>query len=191
MAPGRASNSSPPRAARPRRQWLAPFLALLAGLALAPALTLAASDPPPTSPQAEAVPVPVAPAPSAAPPLQPGGFGPFLQSCLCGPRIGLEANEGKPLTGAEALNGFLRVVVPLQALGQYGVGACFASLCIGPRVGMQLHERRIRTIEWMRLVPVVNVYAAVVNGFEAAEGRTMSEIAEGEGLDEPRPPRTP
>jgi len=137
-------------------------------------------------PAAAAAPAPAAPAaPSAATapaPADRGGAWPFLQSCLCGPRIGLEANEGSPATGIEYLNFFIPIIVPIQALGKNGVPGCCASLCIGPRVGMQLDQRRIRTLEWFRVVPILNIYAAIVNGFEAGEGRTMGEIVENEGL---------
>lgn len=141
------------------------------------------------APASSARPATAAPAaPAAQPaaqlpaPADRGGAWPFLQSCLCGPRIGLEANEGNPATGIEYLNFFIPIIVPIQALGTNGVPGCCASLCIGPRVGMQLHERRIRTLEWFRVVPILNVYAAIVNGFEAGEGRTMGEIVEAEGM---------
>jgi hypothetical protein len=112
-----------------------------------------------------------------------GGAWPFLLSCLCGPRIGLEYNEGKQPTSVEYLNFFVRVIVPIQAMGRNGIPGFCASCCIGPRVGMQLDRRKIRTLEWFRVVPFLNVYAAIVNSFEAADGMTMSEIAEAEHLE--------
>ena len=111
-----------------------------------------------------------------------GGFWPFVQSCLCGPRIGLEANEGRPATALEYINFFVRVIVPVKALRKNGMRGCCASCCIGPRVGMQLDERRIRTLEWFRVIPILGVYASIVSGFEASEGRTMSEIVEAESM---------
>lgn len=141
--------------------------------------------------QEAAAPAPVgAPAPVAASTTARGGFWPFVQSCLCGPRIGLEANEGQPATPVEYLNFFIPLVVPIQALGRNGIPGFCASCSIpwlaygmGPRVGMELDRRSIRTLEWFRVIPILNVYAAIVNGFEAGEGRTMSEIVAAERLE--------
>jgi len=160
----------------------------------APAAVPLPPVPPPAaaSPAAPAAASPAAPAPlavDAAPPAGPGGFWPFVQSCLCGPRIGLEANEGRPATAVEYLNFFIPIIVPIQTLGSQGFPACIAScslpMCawgLGPRIGEQLPARKIRTLEWLRVVPVLNIYASIVNGFEAADGRTMSQIVEEERL---------
>ena len=118
-----------------------------------------------------------------------GGAGPCLASCCLGPRIGLEMNEGEKVETIE-----LAQIVP--GIGQLchlylaydygyktaGVTGCLASCCLGPRVGQQLNERKVRTIEKLRLVPVINLYAWIATGMEAYGGKTMTEIEKAENL---------
>ncbi len=66
-----------------------------------------------------------------------------------------------------------------KANGFYGF---LASYFIGPRVGAELHERKIRSKEWLLLIPCVNLYPAIAIPLEAYEGKTMSEIEVAEGL---------
>jgi hypothetical protein len=119
-----------------------------------------------------------------APSRSAGGCGPFFASCCLGPRVGLEMNEGKPINVLE----WLRLIIPAPIMAIFqggkenGVKGYFASCCIGPRVGQQLDKRKIRTLEWLRLVPVVNIVAAIMVSVEAGSGKTMVEIEKAEGL---------
>ncbi|MFC1733024.1 hypothetical protein ACFL6I_22220 [candidate division KSB1 bacterium] len=129
----------------------------------------------------------------------PGGFMNGVKSLIFGPRIGLEANEGIALSGMEKINLFVPVV-PFQAYSENGMKGFLAGAFLGPRVGMQLSERKIRRKEWLGLVPLagaavhlamsdspsmttVIVEAAVaaflsrmIPAFEAYRGKTMREI---------------
>ena len=119
-----------------------------------------------------------------------GGAGPFFASCCIGPRVGLEMNEGKSIKSIEwtafIVNLFLapigNLIAAISLGGPNGTGGFFASCCIGPRVGEQLKKRRIRTWEWLRLVPVVNIVSAVVVAVEAGSGKTMVDIESKESL---------
>jgi len=114
----------------------------------------------------------------------------FYASCCIGPRIGLELNEDKPIKEIEWDSFTANLFIPflgnfISAIyqgSQNGSGGFFASCCLGPRVGEQLGVRRIRKIEWMRLVPVVNLVAAFIICVEAGRGRTMTEIEGREDL---------
>ena len=118
-----------------------------------------------------------------------GGAGPCLASCCLGPRIGLEMNEGDAVEMMEILRlvPLINVVAILYVSYDYGYKAAggkgfLASCCLGPRVGRELDGRSIRTIEWLRLVPVVNLYAWAAVSMEAYGGKTMAEVAEEESL---------
>lgn len=126
-----------------------------------------------------------------------GGAGPCLASACIGPRVGLEMNEGKPIALSEwiALGGALIAdAVPLISVGTRaymayatggranGMSGFFASCLLGPRIGAELHERRIRSDEWLMLVPCVNIYPCFSISMEAYQGRTMTEIEVAEGL---------
>ncbi len=64
-----------------------------------------------------------------------------------------------------------------------GIGPCCASLCLGPRVGLEMNEgKKIRTLEWLHLVPVVGYIAIIFETYEAYTGKTMSEVASAESL---------
>lgn len=59
------------------------------------------------------------------------------------------------------------------------------SFCIGPRVGLEMNDgRKIRTVEWFLLAPIVSIVPAVIISAEAYSGKTMSEIAQEENLDQ-------
>lgn len=113
-----------------------------------------------------------------------GGAGPFFASCCLGPRIGLEYNEGKQIETDE----WLGLIIPRPILAIFqgaknnGFGGYMASCCLGPRVGEQLHERNIRTMEWLYLVPVVSIVSAIMIAAEAGQGKTMTEIESAENL---------
>jgi hypothetical protein len=91
-------------------------------------------------------------------------------------------NEGVPIDVLEIVSLFVPIVRGFRGFENAGVEGCLAGYCLGPRVGAQLNERRIRTIEWLQLVPVVNLYAWVAMGLEAYNGTTMTEIETLEGL---------
>ena len=126
-----------------------------------------------------------------------GGINPCLASCCIGPRVGLEMNEGKEIVTSEWIGfggSFLYLVhssLPMigRAYMAYdrgattnGVEGFFASYFLGPRVGNELDHRKIRTMEWLRLVPCVNIYPAIAISLEAYNGKTMSEIEVKENL---------
>ncbi|HDP69114.1 MAG TPA: hypothetical protein ENN20_11555 [Candidatus Marinimicrobia bacterium] len=137
---------------------------------------------------------------------KPGGFGPALASCLLGPRVGLEMNEGIEeihLSEWIALGGSLvagsatGILVPIgnviytgtRAYMAYEMGGknngfegALAAFCIGPRVGNELHYRKIRNKEWLLLIPCVNIYPLISIPLEAYHGKTMTEIEIAEGL---------
>ena len=119
-----------------------------------------------------------------------GGAGPLLASCCLGPRIGLEMNGDVEIEFLE----FLRLapaigdIVHIYVSYDYGYKAAgfkgfLASCCLGPRIGKEFNERKIRTKEWLRLVPIVKLYAWAAVSMEAYGGKTMTEIAEEENLN--------
>ncbi len=122
-----------------------------------------------------------------------GGVMPCLASFFIGPRVGLEMNEGKQIETIEWIH-FGSNFVPyvglvVKAYTSYeiggktnGAGGFFASCCIGPRVGAELNYRKIRTLEWLRLVPCINIYPFIKIPLEAYQGKTMTEIEQKEGL---------
>jgi len=129
-----------------------------------------------------------------------GGFVPCLASCLIGPRVGLEMNEGKEIVQSEwiMLGGQLIAAVPVigqiaatgtRAYNAYDMGAkknglegALASFFLGSRVGNELDYRKIRLMEWLRIVPCVCIYPAIMIPLEAYQGKTMTEIEVEEGL---------
>ena len=126
----------------------------------------------------------------AAPVQAKGGAGPLLASCCLGPRIGLEMNEGIEIELLEFLCFAPEVgdIIHLYVSYDYGYKAAgnkgfLASCCLGPRIGKELNERKIRTKEWLYLVPIVNLYAWAAIGMEAYSGKTMTEIAQEENLN--------
>ena len=176
------------------------------------AIRLAGDEKAPPPAVEERVPTP-APAPTLAPGLYArgkGGLGPCLASACIGPRVGLEMNEGKPITFSEWLTpcgtGFnlgvigillsqnidptgLGILLGTQAYMAYDIGGrangmsgFFASCCLGPRIGAELGERRIREKELQLLVPCVNISPCISISMEAFQGKTMTEIEVAEGL---------
>ncbi|MDI6793713.1 MAG: hypothetical protein QME81_12760 [bacterium] len=118
-----------------------------------------------------------------------GGAGPFFGSCCVGPRIGLEMNEGVEVELMEVLRlaPYVGGLIHLYVSYDYGYKAAgekgfLASCCIGPRVGKEFNERKIRTKEWMRLIPVVGLVPHVMIAIEAGQGKTMTEIEQEENL---------
>lgn len=123
---------------------------------------------------------------SLTPAAERGGWSAFLQSCIFGPRIGLEANEGKPVQILEIVNAFVLpgfpIIYPVKALMKNGIKGGFYGCCIGPRVGMQANIRKVRDIELLSAIPVLGLYPRFTIAWEAYKGRTMSEIEKEEDL---------
>ncbi len=167
------------------------------------ATRLSGEEKPPPPAVEERVPTP-APAPTLAPGLYArgkGGLGPCLASACIGPRVGLEMNEGKQIafnewlgipgaalaiyTVGNPISVIIMVLRSYMALGTggktNGVPGFFAS-CLGPRIGTELGERRIRDKEWQLLIPCVNISPFISISMEAFQGKTMTEIEVAEGL---------
>ena len=118
-----------------------------------------------------------------------GGIYPMFGSCCVGPRIGLEMNEGKEIQQIEwiafVLNfiyGIGHIVSGIAQGSKNGVGGFFASCCLGPRVGEQLDQRKIRVMEWLLLVPIISIVPWIITGIDAYQGKTMTQIEQKEGL---------
>ena len=116
-----------------------------------------------------------------APPAK-GGVGPLLASCILGPRVGQEMNEGQPIDIFEVLS-ITRLWLAYDWGYKSGGGKGFlASCCIGPRVGKEIGERKVRSKEKLMLVPIVNLYPWITMGMEAYSGKTMKQIEKTEKL---------
>jgi hypothetical protein len=64
-----------------------------------------------------------------------------------------------------------------------GVEPLLATCCLGSRVGLEMNEgRKIRTMEWLRLVPFVSSLVMIYEPCQAYTGKTMSQVAATEGL---------
>ena len=134
-----------------------------------------------------------------------GGIMPCLATCFIGPRVGLEMNEGIAIKqsewialGGQVASGVLSPVSrSLGGLLSFGgraymaydmgykknnINGALASFCLGPRVGNELDYRKIRTKEWLTLVPCVSIYPMITIPLEAYQGKTMTEIEAKEGL---------
>ena len=118
-----------------------------------------------------------------------GGFGPLLGSCCLGPRIGLEMNEGQDIDIMEVLPllPYVGGIFDLWLSYDYGYKAAggkgfLASCCIGPRVGKEFNDRKLRSLEKLYPIPIINLYPWIVIGLEAYQGKTMEEIAKDENL---------
>jgi len=118
-----------------------------------------------------------------------GGVMPCLASCLIGPRVGLEMNEGKKIEMIEwayAFGGYVPIIgtcvrpVTSYMIGgkENGVTGFFASCCIGPRVGAELDQRKIRMKEWLQFCCIGRILISL----EAYQGQTMTAIEKKEGL---------
>lgn len=132
--------------------------------------------------------------PTTQPSVNKGGIGPCLATCLLGPRVGLEMNEGATIQTSEWIALAGNVVGPsihssvslvTRAYMAYDTGGkqndfngALASFFIGPRVGQELHERKIRTKEWLTFCGI----GTCLIGWEAYKGKTMTEIEVAEGL---------
>ncbi len=111
-----------------------------------------------------------------------GGIMPACASCLLGPRIGLELNEGTPIRTEEWVHAFLFPIVSFEAFDKNGMKGCLASSCICPRAGLELKERKIRSVELTQLIPFVGIISRAIIAAEAYQGKTMTEIEKAENL---------
>lgn len=137
-------------------------------------------------------------------PASRGGIMKSLKAFIIGPRIGLESNEGIPATFVEKANIFVPLS-PFQAYGKNGYKGFLASAFLGPRVGTQLGERKIRKKEWIGLLPflavtyhlmtsdpttsslimevsVAGFLSRLIPAFETFRGKTMTDISRLENL---------
>lgn len=142
-----------------------------------------------------------------------GGVAPCLATCCFGPRTGLEMNEGSSIRmtewlslvpfvnyivlGLNAYDGYngktMAQVAAKESLGgarvqatapakKGGIVPGLVSFCWGPRVGFEMNEgRKMRTMEILAVV--VPVVPTVLIAMEAQSGKTMSQVADEEGLD--------
>lgn len=152
---------------------------------------------------------PAAPSANAKP--DAGGVTPCLLECYLGPRVGTEYNEGRNFSTMELLQlvaGIGRIILAAEAYqgktmtefakensidsrpippphgaeaaNKGGITACLVSCYLGPRVALERNEgRKIRTYDILRLV----VIGTILEGLEAYNGKTMTQIARDEGLD--------
>ncbi|MFH1897682.1 MAG: hypothetical protein ABH886_05515 [Candidatus Desantisbacteria bacterium] len=111
-----------------------------------------------------------------------GGTVPAIASCLLGPRIGLEMNEGSSIRTEEWVNEYLFPIIPFEAFDKNGMKGCLTSCCICPRAGLEIKERKIRTVELMQLIPFVGFIPRAMIAVEAYQGKTMTEIEKAENL---------
>jgi len=69
------------------------------------------------------------------------------------------------------------------AEGKGGCGPCLVGCIWGPRTGYMYNEGvKLRTMEWLRLVPVVGYIAYLIELFDVMGGKTWSEVESAEGL---------
>ena len=106
-----------------------------------------------------------------------GGVVPAAVSCMVGPRVGLEMNEGKPVEMMEWLGIWIFPLRALPGWNDSGVIGAIIGLYLGPRVGGQYSYRNIRTKELLGLF-----IGPILPTLEAFQGKTMTEIEEAEGL---------
>lgn len=65
-----------------------------------------------------------------------------------------------------------------------GFLACLTACCLSPRISYERNESRaIRTKELLLLIPIVNIVFIILIGLEAFNGKTMTQVALEEGLD--------
>jgi len=107
-----------------------------------------------------------------------GGIMPAAVSCLVGPRVGLEMNEGKPVEMMEWLGIWIFPLRALPGWNDSGVIGAIIGLYLGPRVGGQYSYRNIRTKELLGIL----YWPRILTTLEAFQGKTMTEIEEAEGL---------
>ena len=64
------------------------------------------------------------------------------------------------------------------AEGRGGLMGFIAGCCFGLRAGGDYNEgKEIHWREWIRVIPVVSIVAAIWDGIEGAQGVTMSEFS--------------
>jgi len=70
-----------------------------------------------------------------------------------------------------------------------GASACFIACCLSPRNAYERNEsRRTRSKEVFLFIPLINIVFIILIGLEAFNGKTMTQIAQEEGLDSPPAP---
>ncbi len=97
-----------------------------------------------------------------------------LKSLLFGPRIGLEANESVPISFIEKANLFVPLA-PFQAYSENGIKGFLTSAFIGPRVGMEIKERKIRRKEKIGLLIMAGITYHLMTSKPSSSG-VISEV---------------
>jgi len=125
-----------------------------------------------------------------------GGLKPAAATCLMSDaRVGLAMNEGQDVTIYDWMN-FCGNVVQASGLGilikaytsyetgfqKAGARGFCVSYCMGPRAGSMLPEYKIRSIEKLLCIPVVNIYPTLAISMEAYSGKTLTQVIEEEKL---------
>ena len=99
----------------------------------------------------------------------------------------IQAYQGKTMTEwAKETEIDTRPIPPPrgESTGKGGMAGFLLGCYLGPRVAFERNEgRRVRTREILLFIPVVNVVTSVLMGLEAYSGKTMTQIAQDEGLD--------
>lgn len=117
-----------------------------------------------------------------------GGMGPCLASFFLDPRAGYMINDNNSEWVVPVV---VNLLVGPPGIGLYaciesgfgaGCGGCCLSSCMTPTGWAQLETYKIRSREWLRLVPIYGLVVQVQDSLEAKDGVTWSEIVEEEGL---------
>lgn len=114
-----------------------------------------------------------------------GLIGNFVFSPVGTLYLAIDPTTGKSMNQVRAAENLGGVAVKAPAPKTKGGPMSFlTSCCLGPRVALEANDgRKIRTMEWLGLIPVINIIPALYLPYEAFAGKTMSEIVAAEGLD--------
>jgi hypothetical protein len=119
-----------------------------------------------------------------------GGVAPALATCFLGNRVGLEMNEGKAIETNDWIR-FVGGFIPYlgEAVPFYtsyvatkdGGNYCVAFIW-GHRPGREFKQYKLRTMEILECIPIVDLYPCIALPLEAYSGKTMSDVVKAEGL---------
>jgi hypothetical protein len=120
-----------------------------------------------------------------------GGMEPCFATCCMGDtRIGLSMNEGKPIESNDWIRfggsfvPFVGFIIPLYTsyTETENKGNFCVALLWGHRAGREFDKYKLRDLEILRCIPIINIYPAIALSLEAYNGRTMSQVIQEEGL---------
>ncbi len=99
--------------------------------------------------------------------------------------LAIDPTSGKSMNQIKREEGLGGPIISAPVPSEKGGPTSFlTSCCLGPRVALEANSgRNIRTMEWVTLIPLVNIVPVVYMCYESYSGKTMSEIAAAEGLD--------